>query len=217
MAIEPDKAVLLTRVALVAAVASAVFAVGVHLLPSPDVSLPDVEPPQLTLPDEPDDEAPADRRTAWRGLEPLMETLHEYGAEIATADEPGPEDEPFPELQLPDAGAQGATVPGWRYVGRVRVGDQDVAIVTVDNRQRFMAVGDEHNGFTLHDVFDDYILTRSRSGEQRINLTRSPAPSIQRAQSPPPGAPRLPPTMEAMREQRERELRDAEREREGGR
>lgn len=183
-----DTAVRMSRLAWIGVAAGAVLALGAPLLPAPRV-----EPVNLTIPEP---EAPQQPETTvqredsplsevvWIDLEALMRTIH-----AVERPEEGEEGETDPEIaQGPDDDAdepqdrEQQGLPGWRYVGAVRLGGSAFyAVLSIEQQQRFVREGQEVNGFTLLEVTPEFVVAQGVNGRFRIEREAPSAPTLNAA------------------------------------
>lgn len=181
MPLHPDRAARLTYIAQVAVVVGASVAVLIHLKPLPEVSadLPTVELPAPTTPGGGGEgRAPED----WTSAVSLLRQIHDV--EPPAAQEPDTSTAAVPTPTTPqedpalagasDVGTEVVGVPGWRYVGVVHSRGRITALVSINNRQQWVRVGDIVSDSEVLEVTPDYLTVQMGPARRRLDLTTRP-------------------------------------------
>lgn len=179
MALHPDKAALWTRLAQAGALGAIGVAAAVGLLlpavlPDPEEVVPTsaaVDRP--LIPAATGGKQSASTHSDWTTVAPLLAWATPESTAVTTVVDPGKNggdgggDTP---LEAPVG-----PVSTWRYLGAVRKPSGNLALVTIDGRQRFIAEGDKIGEVEIQAVLPDRLRVRTNGATQEVRLLELPA------------------------------------------
>ncbi|MHC4976004.1 MAG: hypothetical protein ACYTF7_05290 [Planctomycetota bacterium] len=179
MTMSPDTAARSIRLALVGLIGSAVVVAGAPFLPLDD----EVPEPRPVDPGEFQSQNSADTQhqpvvpEQWGRLAVLMDEIHtpEEDAMATAAQTQAQTQLDRQEPVTPTVSPQASQIRSWRYIGHVTMNETMYAVVSIDNSQRFLGIGEEVRGVTLAQISDQELTFDVDGSSETLARRRLPS------------------------------------------
>ncbi|MFG0258587.1 MAG: hypothetical protein ACF8GE_11855 [Phycisphaerales bacterium JB043] len=189
MTMSPDSAARLARLSMAGLIGAGVVLAGAMLYPVDD-STPQ---PQPVDPTEFEQEGERVERQPvlpmpWTRLVSMLDDIHEPAAEDVRAQNDSGQQGTGAPQPTPTTAAQ-SKIRGWKYIGNILINDTHYAVVTINNKQHFLAAGDSIQGVDVMEISEAALSLNVDSTTQTLDIRRRPAPRMTPAASSSGGTP----------------------------